>query len=174
MAGLQVRDYPPPCRHTKASAEKDVKIKALEAQMRKYEEQIRLAEEIADEYREEVELEKLKSEHQQAVIEFQQETIRELEDVLAQQQALVDAIFADPKATDTAARQERAGEKMEGISNRVRLALNRRGRTDGQGLQGTAQKGPQRVGGRPSLATKAVREESRNDGSEEEAAGFFF
>lgn len=136
---LQVRDYPPPCRHTKASTEKDLIIKSLEAQIREYEKQVRLAEEEAEEYREEIELEKLKSEHQEAVIKFQEGTIKELEDVLAQQQALVDAIFADPKSGGTAAMQAGVAQQMDSTTNRIRQALNRQGRTDGQAAQATGQ-----------------------------------
>lgn len=124
--GITVRDYPPPCRHTKASTEKDLKIKALEAKIRWYEEQTRRAQEIAEQHREELELEKLKTEHQQSVIDFQYSTIKELEEVLVEQSSLVDSLFADPKAASTPALQLRAGQQIESTTDRMKQALMRR------------------------------------------------
>jgi len=96
-----VREYPPPCRHTKSLTEKDLKIKNLETEVKKLQEHKKQAEAEAEKLGDDKEEQSIHLEHCRRIIDAQRLTIYELEQVLKTQQAMVDNIFSgDPAGAD--------------------------------------------------------------------------
>lgn len=117
-AGLDsygARDYPPPCRHTKALTDKDLKIKSLETEVRRLMEHKKQADAEAKHLQFLREEEAIKREHCEVVIASQRQAINELEELLRTQQTVVDSIFGDGDDTDGAATRLGAmADRMQG------------------------------------------------------------
>merc|ERR1719482_142409 len=90
-----VREYPPPCRHTKALTERDLKIKTLEGEIKWLQEHKKQAEAEARQLQFDKEEEVIRREHCEAVIASQRQTIHELEEILKAQQGVMDSIFGE-------------------------------------------------------------------------------
>lgn len=124
-----VRDYPPPCRHTKSLTEKDLKIKNLETEVKKLQEHKKHAEAEADALGFDKEEQSIELERCRRIIDAQRLTIYELEQVLKTQQAMVDNIFgSDPAGAESHASQ------LGATAKRMQEALRKEGRHVGPEL----------------------------------------
>merc|ERR1719389_1537348 len=85
------RDAAPPCRHTKALIEKELKIKNLKEHKLQ-------AEAENKQLQFDRQQEQIRNEHYKAVIDSQSFAIHELEEILKKQQTVIDSIFGETGA----------------------------------------------------------------------------